>query len=362
MMKVADNIVLAFDGRAFCRGFDSMDRVLRVLVGAARHAGWGVEIWTDGPPRPDAAAFAPWMRPAQDGGADGSRAAALWSPDTGVLPARVPRVATLHDVNPLLADGRRPLARWLRRRRFRRRVHGCLARAERLAADTADAARRVTRAFPAARGRISVVPLFVDAAMTPLRGAEGRRRLQALGLEPGFILFVGSLRRHKNWAGLVRAYAALPAPLRARHALVLAGRARRARPEALRLAARLGVGDRVCLPGMVDETALRALYGGAHLLACPSFMEGFGFPPLEAMTCGVPVVASDRTCLPEVLGEAAVFVDPGSIASMAEGLREVLEDRSRSDALVAAGLARAAAFHPGRTAAAMAEVLEQLPG
>jgi glycosyltransferase involved in cell wall biosynthesis len=80
------------------------------------------------------------------------------------------------------------------------------------------------------------------------------------------------------------------------------------------------------------------------------------------MTCGVPVVASDRTCLPEVLGEAAVFVDPGSIASMAEGLREVLEDRSRSDALVAAGLARAAAFHPGRTAAAMAEVLEQLPG
>ena len=351
-------MVLAFDGRAFCRGLDSIDRVLRVLLCAARHAGWQVELWTEGELRPDAAQFRDCVRPAAE--AAGSDAAALWSPDTGLLPCDVPVVATLHDVNPLLSDGRNPLARWVRRRRFRRRVGRCLARIDRLVTDTHDAERRVAQAFPSSRTRLSVVPMFADPDIKPLRGERGGRIIGEFGLEPGFILSVGSLRRHKNWSGLIRAYAALPASLRARHSLVFAGRAKRARRDAERLAAALGVRERVAILGVVGEEPLHALYGAASLLACPSFMEGFGFPPLEAMACGVPVVATNRTCVPEVLGDAAEYVDPASIESITEGLRSVLEGARKREAMIEAGTARAAQYNPARTSEAMAQVLDRL--
>lgn len=351
-------MVLAFDGRAFCRGLDSIDRVLRVLVCAARHAGWKIEIWTKGELRPDAQRFSEYARPAEQ--AADSNAAALWSPDTGVLPCNVPVAATLHDVNPLLPDNRNPLARWLRRCRFRRRVEDCLARIDRLVTDTHDARQRVAQAFPGSANRLSVVPLFADQDLKPLRGAQGAHVLQPLGLAPGFILFVGSLRRHKNWAGLLRAYAALPPSLRAEHPLVFAGRAKRARTEAGKLARSLGIGDSVHILGVVDEMVLRALYGNASVLACPSFMEGFGFPPLEAMACGVPVVASDRTCMPEVLGNAALYVDPGSTESITKGLMSVLDDRETRDGLISQGFGQAACFNPARTADAMARVLSEL--
>jgi len=351
-------MVLAFDGRAFCRGFDSMDRVLRVLVRAAQHAGWQIEIWTQGDLRPDAAQFREYSRPAAKAG--NSRAVALWSPDIEVLPCNLPVVATFHDVNPLLPDGRNPLARWLRRRRFRYRVEQCLAQTDRLATDTRDAKQRIAQAFPETEKLLSVVPLFVDPEIAPLKGEGAACILQKLALPTGFILAVGSLRRHKNWAGLITAYAALPTAIQKAHSLVFAGRAKRAREEAERLAETLGVREQVHILGVVDEKSLHALYGSACLLACPSFMEGFGFPPLEAMACGVPVVATNRTCVPEVLGDAAVYVNPASTESIVEGLMSVLDDARKRDEMVAAGINRAAQYNPGRTAEAMSHVLHRL--
>ena len=350
-------MVLAFDARAFQRDLDSIDRVLRVLVCAARHAGWQIELWVDGDLRPDAPGFSQWVRPVAE--AADSDAVALWSPDTGVLPCDVPVVATLHDVNPLLPDGRGIPARWLRERRFRRRVDRCLDCVERLVTDTQDARQRVAQAFPDSESMLSVVPLFVDPEVKPLGGGDRDGILEKLGLEPGFILFVGSLRRHKNWEGLIRAFAAIPAPLRASHPIVFAGRAGRRR-KAEQLAETLGVGERVRILGVVDDRSLCALYGGARLLACPSFMEGFGFPPLEAMACGVPVVAANRTCVPEVLGDAAVYVDPSSIRSISEGLMSVLDDDAKREALIDAGMKHVSQYGPVRTAEAMSRVLEGL--
>ncbi len=351
-------MILAFDGRAFCRELDSMDRVLRVLICAARQAGWQVEIWTSSDLRPDAEKFREYVKSAA--AADFSGAVALWSPDLDLFPCALPRVATLHDINPLLLDGRNRFARWLRGRRFRRSVAECLAGTGRLVTDTRDSAGRIVEVFPDFGDRLSVVPLFTDPDLQPLRGPEGARVLGRFDLAPGFILFVGSLRRHKNWEGLLRAYAMLPPSLRKERRLVFAGRASRARGKAERLAAKLGVRSDVRILGVVDEKTLHALYGGAGLLACPSFMEGFGFPPLEAMSCGVPVVASDRTCMPEVLSDAAIYVNPGSIESIAIGLASVLEDSQRRERLVALGLEQAARYNPDRTARAMGDVLDKI--
>ena len=209
---------------------------------------------------------------------------------------------------------------------------------------------------------MSVVPLFVDPEIEPLKGEEGSTILRSLELAAGFILFVGSMRRHKNWEGLIRAYASLPESLRRSHSLVFAGRAARSRDAAAELSVSLGLGDQVRILGVVNESELMALYGGAAILACPSFMEGFGFPPLEAMACGVPVVASDRTCIPEVLGDAAMYVDPSSVASMTDGLERVLCDVNRRESMIDAGLKQAATYNPARTAAAMSDVLELVGG
>ena len=155
----------------------------------------------------------------------------------------------------------------------------------------------------------------------------------------------------------MRAYAALPASLRAAHPLVFVGRCHRARVEADKLMAELNIREQVQLTGVVDEKTLHALYGGARLLVCPSFMEGFGFPPLEALACQVPVVATDQTCVPEVLGEAAFYVDPSSIESMSHGMEQVLVDETLRDRQIAEGIKQAARYNPARTGDAMKGVL-----
>jgi glycosyltransferase involved in cell wall biosynthesis len=94
------------------------------------------------------------------------------------------------------------------------------------------------------------------------------------------------------------------------------------------------------------------------VFAFPSFFEGFGLPPLEAMTCGVPVVATDRTSVPEVLGDAPVYVNPADLRSLADAMQAVLEDAKLRSRLVEAGLRRGREFNPRRTGAAMKQVVD----
>ena len=349
---------LAFDAACFTRTLDSMDRVLRVLVCAADHVGIEVELWANSALRDDAVQFkaracpVPKQTPA---GVD-----ALWSPELSTCPLDLPAVATLHDVNPLLADGRSVIARWRRQRRYRRSVNKTLNRVQRLVTDTEDAKQRVATAFPQVGGRLFTVPLFVDPQIAALTGPEGIALLEKLSLSPGYILFVGSMRRHKNWDGLMRAYATLPQSLQSAHPLVFAGRSNRARAEADDLINLLNIREHVHMTGVVDNKSLHALYGGARVLVCPSFMEGFGFPPLEAMACGIPVVASDRTCIPEVLGDAAYYIDPASTQSMTQGIEQVLGDNALREKQIAEGIKQAASYTPARTGEAMLAVLDSL--
>jgi glycosyltransferase involved in cell wall biosynthesis len=159
----------------------------------------------------------------------------------------------------------------------------------------------------------------------------------------GPILFIGTLEPRKNLPGLLNAYARLLDEWPEAPDLVIAGRV-------TPFASLLPAGDlarlasRVRFPGYVSEDEKRRLYHEALMLVVPSFDEGFGHPALEAMTLGLPVVASRRGGLPEVLGEAAVYVEPDDAGSMADGMRALAQDAALRSRLVDEGRRRTAGF------------------
>lgn len=184
-----------------------------------------------------------------------------------------------------------------------------------------------------------------------------------LGISGPYFLFVGGLEPRKNLRMLLRAFAHLPADVRP--TLVLAGAPVHwipGGPEIMTSALRSmpqDVRDKVILPGYVRNDQKVALYTGAEALVYPSVYEGFGFPVLEAMACGTPVLTSDCSSLPEVAGDAAILVDPYETSSIADGMQRILSDEALRSRLRADGLARSKQFSWEETARQTAKVLHR---
>jgi alpha-1,3-rhamnosyl/mannosyltransferase len=283
-----------------------------------------------------------------------------------------PSVVTLYDAIPRLFPAEaalraRVLFDLLTRLAIRssRRV---IAISESARADLASAYR-----LPAAR--IAVTPLAASPSFQPQPPEVVAAARASYGLHERYILTLASNKPHKNLPRLVEAFARLaaggwglgdgsrssksqlpsPSP-----SLVIAGHWDPRYPEARELAERLGLGGAVrFLPG-VAEADLPALLSGAELFAFPSLYEGFGLPPLEALACGAPVLCGDTSSLPEVVGDAALRVDMGSVAALASGLARLLRDAELRERLRVAGPRRAAEFSWRRTAEATLAVYQAI--
>jgi len=170
---------------------------------------------------------------------------------------------------------------------------------------------------------------------------------------PGFeyVFCIGNTRKHKNLKRLFRAFRALD---REGLQLVLTGTAS---PEMLACIAAADLTRRVSFLGYVQEHLLPAVYRGAALVAIPSLVEGFGLPAIEAMACGVPVVASLTSALPEVVGDAGVYINPFDVDDLRRGMQLVLDDLDLRSALRGRGLQRARQFSWNRVAARISAVL-----
>jgi len=225
-----------------------------------------------------------------------------------------------------------------------------LARGGRLIAVSECTRRDAVRLIGVPEAEIDVVHPAVSARFRPAPAPAVEAVRRRLGLDQPYVLTVGTLEPRKNLAGLIAAFGLLPERLRGERLLVAAGGPGWGSLRVEELAASAGVADRFRRLDRVADEDLPALCSGAELFAYPSFYEGFGLPPLEAMACGAPVVASRAGALPEVVGEAGVLVDPHDPASIRDGLASLLDDPARRRRLAEAGLARAATFSWERTA------------
>ena len=195
--------------------------------------------------------------------------------------------------------------------------------------------------------RIEAIPL---AAPDHFRMVIDKRELQRVrhnyGIEGDYILSVGSIQPRKNLARLIKAYAQLRGDCSADKLpkLVLVGKCAWLYDETLRSLDQAGVKDSVILTGYVPESDLPALYSSALCFVYPSYFEGFGLPPLEAMKCGAPVVVGNRTSLPEVVGDAGLTVDPFDVDAIAGAIRRLLNDSALRAELSQKGEERASAF------------------
>ena len=155
---------------------------------------------------------------------------------------------------------------------------------------------------------------------------------------------VGTLEPRKNLSGLLAAYSRLPEKTQGEHPLAVVGMKGWLSDALERQLEPLERRSRVRRLGYVAHEDLPFVYAGAHAFAFPSFYEGFGLPPLEAMACGVPVLISNRSSLPEVAGDAALQVDPEDVEAMTRGLERLLGDEGFRARAVRAGPERAAGF------------------
>jgi glycosyltransferase involved in cell wall biosynthesis len=181
-----------------------------------------------------------------------------------------------------------------------------------------------------------------------------------------FVLYAGGISPNKNLVRLVNAFA-FCAPLFPDYKLLLAGDCDsdgfKSSVEEVRAAVlRNGLGDRVVFTGFVPDEELKRLYQRTSVFAFPSLDEGFGLPPLEAMACGAPVVASKGSALSEVIGDAGVLVEPTDEAAIAAALQSVLSDANRARDLRARSLQRAAEFSWDRAAQRFLSICEETAG
>lgn len=261
------------------------------------------------------------------------------------LPARgaagTALVLTIHD---LVAEVFPAALSWRHRAAFRRTFRSAAA-AHRVLTVSRRTRDDLLSRYPLDPARVVTVPNGVAAAFAAARETSGT----SPGADRSYLLYVGGLDPLKNVPFLLQVLARCRAEgldLR----LVVAGEEGPRRRALERSATDAGLGGFVTGRGRLDDEALAASYRGALAFVFPSRYEGFGLPPLEAMACGCPVVSSPAGALAEVLGEAALLVDPGDAGAWASAVARIAREPGLRERLTAAGRARAAAFTWAETA------------
>jgi glycosyltransferase involved in cell wall biosynthesis len=236
-----------------------------------------------------------------------------------------------------------------------------IERADVIAAVSQTTKQAIIKHYHVPEEKIAVIPCGVGPQFQRITNPElleeTRRKFY---LHEPFILSVGTLEPRKNHLGLIKAFHQVLQKQQSPLVLAIVGGSGWLYEETQRTVAELKLQDRVRFLGRVSDLELITLYSLADIFAFPSFFEGFGIPPLEAMACGTPVLTSNTSSLPEAAGDAALLVDPHDIHAIAQALTRLLEDEQLRESLRQNGYKQAARYTWARAAEKMLAVYEGL--
>ena len=275
-----------------------------------------------------------------------------------------PYVLTIHDMSTLLFPAHRSFRNRMHEQRYRR---GAL-RAACVIAVSNSTRRDVETVLHVPADRIRTIYSAPDPAFTAdANGGDDNQTLARYSIRQPFILYAGTIRPQKNIPRLIEAFAVLRGELEnipefRELRLVIIGDELSKNPSVRRAVASSRVDNFVRFLGFVPMDTLRVFYRAAAAFAFPSLYEGFGLAPLEAMACGTPVVASNLPSLVEAVGDAAELVSPDNVFDIARGIRDVLLDEDRRNALSAAGMVQARRFHWDHTAQQVLDIYREIKG
>ncbi len=269
-----------------------------------------------------------------------------------------PSVVTVYD----LIGWRFPrLLSWRGRIFYRAAMNMAVHTATALITISESARADLNHVYQLAPGRLAVTPLAAERRFAPQPPAVVTAMRAHYALPSSYVLYLGSNKPHKNLERLLRAWErVIEVGAAGETALVLAGHQASPQPDLHRFIAERGLAQRVRWLANVADADLPALYSGATVFAFPSYYEGFGLPPLEAMACGTPVLCAYASSLPEVVGEAALTVDPFNVIEMAAGLAQLLRNPGLRDELSRRGQRRARDFSWRRTALETLRIYESV--
>ena len=274
------------------------------------------------------------------------------------LPAFADRgIITVHDLSVFRFPETHPADRIAA---FEKDFLSSLARATHIITDTETVRDEVMGMFSVPPAMITAIPLGVEPVFRPIAPEALTTPLRQFGIGPkSYGLCVSTLEPRKKIFELLEAWRLLPLPVRKSFPLVLCGGAGW-RNDALRAAVARGIAEGWLLHlGFVDEEVLPLLYAGAALFVYPSTYEGFGLPPIEAMASGTPVLVAEQSCLPEVCGEAARYIDPDDIVAFSAAIADSLTDTTWQKESVPRGLSRARRYTWDRCVDATVAVYRQ---
>jgi glycosyltransferase involved in cell wall biosynthesis len=256
-------------------------------------------------------------------------------------------VITVHDLTFLLHP---EFLTATSRRYYNGQIERAVKQAHAIAADSQATKDDLGRLLNVPPDKVTVIHLGLDADYHPLAVDEFSPTLTRLNLAPGYLLCVGTFEPRKNVPGLLRAYAQLRQRFPAAPSLVLVGNKGWLFGDAVALMLELKIESQVRVLENLPAPDLPAVYNGAGALALVSHYEGFGFPVLEAMGCGVPCVIADRASLPEIAGDAALQVNPDDTEAISAALYRALSDSALRESLRVKGLERVQHFTWEKTA------------
>jgi len=267
-----------------------------------------------------------------------------------------PYVVTIHDMSRHLYS---TASRAVRHVSLWKSRHGLL-RASRVITVSTATRRDVEEVFRVPAHLLRTIPnaldpRFIALAADPVSREERKRALERYQVNHPFVFYAGTIKPQKNVPRLIEAFSVLRGELASHPVyndirLIIIGDDIAQHPSVRRAVHQMRVGGAVRFLGFVPQDTLQAFYESAELFAFPSLYEGFGLPPLEAMACGTPVLTSNVSSLPEVVGDAAITVNPENVFEIARGLKEILLDTNLRETLIARGRERINRFSWDQTA------------